>query len=858
MTLFEAVTRADSLFDQAQLWFNKGRLEEARALFCEAHILRPGARTHFGMGLVSAALGRLREALESYQKAIDLDWRFWQARVNCGILLRDAGDKDRAVHQHVLAYALAPDEAQTMFNLAESHYALGNSPPSRALLERCCALHPSFTLARRALKRHKADAQWAPPPRQESYLADFLAAVELSGKMKFDDAIRAFEALPDEAALDATTLTNHGNALSNAGRMEDALQLHARAIELEPRLAVAHHNCGFVLHKLGRLTKAIEAYNLALTFEPREAATWTNLANALRDAGQPLQALDAFRFTAALRPDDRDPLVGIAALARTFNRWDVALEAYRRMEALTPDDPFVANEIGACLFGQNKLDEARPYFAKAARLDPDSPWGFANLAGLALQLNDFAAVQDNLREALKRAPDNLPMLVSYAHASQQLCCWTDYESVCRRIEELVKRGFAEGQPLNVLPFPLFSMPLDRLTLADHLACARRYGEDSFGKLRKLQPMTERRTPAAGERIRVGYLSCDFHEHPVAQVLAETIELHDRRRFEIYAFSHGKSPEDATRVRLRKAFEHFVDIDALNDEAAADMIRARGIDILVDLGGYTRGARGGILALRAAPVQINYLGYPGTLGVDYVDYIIADEIVIPPQLEAAYSETVLRMPHCYLPSDRKRPLGSPPSRASLGLPERGVVFCAFNSPHKITPEIFAIWCRLLRDIVGSVLWLRSDNETINRNLLAAAARHGVGSDRLIFAGRVDFPAHFSRLRQADLLLDTFPYTSHSTANDALWCALPIVTRIGDTFASRVSASLLHACGLSEYVAGSADEYYRIARQLAEDRPRLMRVKSYLDANRSVLPIFDSVTHTRDLEQIYSNVMRARVA
>jgi protein O-GlcNAc transferase len=715
-------------------------------------------------------------------------------------------------------------------------------------------MYPDFILARRELKRHKTDPPWPSPPAQEAYRDAFLAAVDLSGRGDVTAAIETFEDLPVEATSDAAVLTNHGNALTAVGRMEDALQLHRRAVDVEPRIAVGHHNLGFVHHKLGRLTEAIAAYQLALTFEPREAATWMNLANALRDAGHTLEALDVFRYAAHLRPDQRDPLVGIAAIARMFNRWDVAIDAYRRLEQLTPDDQFVANEIGACLFGQNKIDEARPYFLKATKLDPASPWGFANLAGVALHCNDFAAIQEHLKEALKRAPDNLPMLVSLAHAGQQMCDWTDYESTCIRIEEQVKRGFAGGEPLSVLPFPLFSMPLNALTLTDHLGLARRYGEDNFGKLRALQPAQARQAPASRDRIRVGYLSCDFHGHPVAQVLAETIELHDRSRFQVYALSHGKSPEDETRTRLRKAFDHFIDIDGFNDEAAADAIRGHEIDILVDLGGYTRGARGGILALRAAPVQINYLGYPGTLGVDFVDYLIADEFVIPPHLEPGYAEKVLRMPHCYLPSDRKRPRGAPPARQSLHLPEDGIVFCAFNSPHKITPDMFAIWCRLLADVADSVLWIRSDNKTVNANLLANAARHGISSQRLVFAARAEVADHFARLRQADLMLDTFPYTSHSTASDALWCAVPIVTRTGDTFASRVAGSLLHACGLDDLVAETGEQYYKLARDLARNRPRLKQLKSYLETTRLDLPAFDSAAHTRDLEQIYFKVLR----
>ena len=799
--------------------------------------------------------------MASSHAAIEFDWKFWQARINLGALLRDGGTAEQchaALHHHLMAYAVAPGEAATQYNLAETHVALGHRAATRWLLERCCAAYPDFPLARRSLKRHAVEPAWPSPTIDPEHKLRCDSAVALMNAGRVTDALAAFEQLPAATRNDAFTLTNHGNALGAVGRFDEALALHQQAIDSEPRSSIAHHNAGFAHHKLQQLDPAIAAYRLALTFEPREIATWINLANALREQGHALLALDAFRVAHDLQPTARDPLAGIAAVARSLDRWDMALNAYRQMEKSSPRDAFVANELGACYFGLGRYDEARACFNKATEFEPKSPWGFANLAGLALHLGDYTAIKGHLREALTRQPDNLAMLVSLGHAQQQTCDWSDFESLCDRIEALIKQGLPEGNPLAVLPLPLFSLPLESLSLGDHLVCARRYGEDTFGKLRLLRRPDPQRPSQAGERIRIGYLSCDFHEHPVSQVLAETIELHDRQHFEVFAFAHGKSPEDGTRHRLRQAFDHFVDIDAMTDEAAVDAIRSRQIDVLIDLGGYTRSARGGVMVLRAAPTQINYLGYPGTLGTDFADVIIADGIVIPPELELGYAEKILRLPHCYLPSDRKRPLGESPSRASLGLPQTGVVFCAFNSPHKITPDMFAIWCRLLLEIPGSALWLRADNPTIKSNLVAAAARHGVAAERLVFAPRADLPTHYARMQTCDLLLDTFPYTSHSTASDALWCGVPIVTRIGETFASRVAASMLTACGMPELVATTAVDYHRKALELARDRPRLKALKQHLEDRRLSLPAFDSVAHTRALEDLYRQAMRRHAA
>ena len=837
-SLYESVSKAERVFDEAQACFNAGRLQDANRLFRDAHVLRPDARSLFGIGLVAGALKRLEESRQAYLSALDLDWRFWQARVNLGVKFREAGALEAALHQHGLALVLSSAAPQATYNLGETLQALGERDLARHLLEQCAAAAPSFKLAATALKRYRKDRPWPAPVKDAGFEAERTRAAGLAGEAALEALGVLLVGHPDDPVL----LTNYGNALFAAGHGADAAQAHKRAVAADPRLAVAHHNLGYVHHKEGRLAGAARCYRLALACQPRELATWLNLGHALRDGGKALEALDAFRMAADIDPG-RDTGLEVAKVARQLNLFDVALETYRRLEKLNPEDDFLANEIGACLFGQNKLDEARPCFERAARLDPASPWGHANLAGLALTLNDYGSIRKHLTEALKRAPDNLPMAVSLAHASQQVSELDDLNALSARVGNLIRsQGFREKQELSVLPFPLFSLPLEGVSLADHLACARRYGEDNYGKLRQLQP-PPRKVKTGNRRVRVGYLSCDFHGHPVAQVIAETIELHDRSKFEVFALAHGKSPEDEVRKRLRAAFEHFADLEPFADQDAARMIRERGIDILVDLGGYTKGARGGLLAMRSAPIQINYVGYPGTLGVDYVDYLIADPVVIPPELEGGYSEKVLRMPHCYLPSDRKRPLPPAPTRASEGLPDRGVVFCAYNSPYKITPDLFEVWCRLLREFDGSVLWLRSDNPSVKANLIALAGQFGVPADRLVFAKRVDTAAHYARLRLADIFLDTFPYGSHSTGSDALWAGVPVVTQIGEIFASRVAASLLTASGLPELIASSRAEYFELARSLASDPPRLRRFKAHLETERLKLPVFElGAAHT----------------
>ena len=349
-------------------------------------------------------------------------------------------------------------------------------------------------------------------------------------------------------------------------------------------------------------------------------------------------------------------------------------------------------------------------------------------------------------------------------------------------------------------------------------------------------------------MRVGYLSSEFHEHAIAHLLAGVLEAHDRARFEIYAYSYG--PEDASpmRARLNQACEHFVDIAREPDDTAARRIEEDALDILVDLKGYTMGARTGILARRPCPVQVNWLGYPGTMGAPFIDWLIADRYVIPPGQESGYSERIARMKHCWQSNDRLRPMLAPLTRSEYGLPDQGFVFCCFAQAAKITPDVYARWMSLLNTVPGSVLWLAEDNELATRNLRAAAAEHGVASERIVFAPRAPFAQYLARYCVADLALDTFPYTSHSTGSDALWRGCPLVALAGETFAARVSGSILAHAGLPELITNSLEEYEQLARTLATQPQLTSGMRSRVAAARES-SLFDVESLTRDLEGVY---------
>ncbi|MEQ1854481.1 MAG: acetylglucosamine transferase, partial [Chthoniobacteraceae bacterium] len=351
-------------------------------------------------------------------------------------------------------------------------------------------------------------------------------------------------------------------------------------------------------------------------------------------------------------------------------------------------------------------------------------------------------------------------------------------------------------------------------------------------------------------IRLAYLSSDFREHAVGSAIAELIERHDKTKFHTIGISYRAAPESDLQARLRRNFGTFIDVQGMSDFEVATLLREREVDVAVDLNGHTNGGRPGIFALRPAPVQVNYLGFSGTTGADYMDYVLADRIVIPEEHESYYSEKIVRLPDAYLPLDSTRTFAArAPTRAEMGLPEAGFVFCAFNTSFKISPDVFSIWMRLLGKVQGSVLWLNASNAPAPRNLRGEAKRRGIAPERLVFASKMRLDEHLARHQQADLFLDTLPYNAHTTASDALWAGLPVLTCMGSTFAGRVAASLLHTVGLPELVTHSPEEYEQRALELATMPTLLAGVRTKLARNRTSHALFDTDRFRRHVESAY---------
>ena len=605
---------------------------------------------------------------------------------------------------------------------------------------------------------------------------------------------------------DSATLAHLGTLKGQAGRLDEALALLTRSLALDPYQLLALNSSGNVLRLLKRYDEALTCFDKAIVLKPDFVVAHGNRGITLQDLKRHREALASYDKIIALQPSNAESHCNRGYALEELGSYEDALAGYNKAIALNLNYADAYQRRLGLLCDLERHEEALRDYEKLIQLDPQRPYIASEYLSLKLDL----------------------------------CLWDHFQENC----ELLRRKVAEGARIST-PFAFLKFPA---TAALQRRCAEIYITDKY--LPSPRPLC-RRERYAHDRIRVGYFSSDFREHATAYLMAELLEKHDHSRFEIFGFSFGHPNSDAMRERLAKSFDRVIDIDALTDEAAAQFVSELEIDIAVDLKGFTRDSRPEIFALRPAPIQVNFLGFPGTTGTPVMDYIIADHTLIPDRHISDYSEKIVFMPHSYQPNDTQRKIAAvPPSRAQAGLPKDGFVFCCFNNSFKITPDIFDIWMRLLRSVEGSVLWLVASNPVACANLCREAQNRGVDPARLVFAPKLYLSEHLARHQLADLFLDSFHCNAHTTASDALWAGLPVLTCSGETFASRVAASLLTAVGLPELVAKSPLEYEAIALHLSQNPAALIAMRDRLTHNRLTHPLFDIDLYTRHLEMAYS--------
>jgi predicted O-linked N-acetylglucosamine transferase (SPINDLY family) len=626
------------------------------------------------------------------------------------------------------------------------------------------------------------------------------------------------------------------------GEFQSAIELIECAIPELDDLPEAHLNLGNALREVGRLTEAVDCYGRAIDLDPAYGMAHSNLARALNDQGQFEAGLESSRRAAELIPDFLGAHVNCAAALMGLERFAEAEAPLRRAVELAPDKPEAHRDLGEILAHIDRLDEAVVSCQRALDLDPAYAQAHRNLGNVLKKQKKLGEAIACFERAVALAPDDADTRSSWFSEKLNICDWAGYSD-----NEARTRKAIEAQPSLGTPWTLLTL---QATPEEQLACARLVSAKLAIAKATLPSCPQ---PRPGGRIRLGYLSADFRQHPVAFLIAGLIERHDRRRFEVIGYSCRPDDGSAIRSRLARAFDRLVDLRDTSHPRAAELIHADGVDILVDLTGYTAHGRTAILAHRPAPIQVNYLGYPGTMGADFIDYIIVDRFLAPMDQQPFYTERLVQLPNCYQPSELGQQVADrTPSRLECGLPEQGFVFCCFNTSYKLTPAFFDVWMRLLNAVPESVLWLVAANSLVIDNLRREAVRRGVAAERLIFGAPTSRPEYLARLRVADLFLDTLPYNAGATASDALWAGLPLLTCSGATYVGRMAGALLTAAELPQLITTSLDHYERLALRLATEPGLLAGLRQRLIWNRSAMPLFDIARFTRDLEAAYGQM------
>lgn len=649
---------------------------------------------------------------------------------------------------------------------------------------------------------------------------------------------RALAARPDypEAHLNLVA------ALEAGGRDQEAVPVYRRVMALCPSNAELRSNFAILLERQGRLDEAAAVHAEAVALEPDSARFRFNLGRAHALLGRPEDAVPAYEAALALAPDMVEALSSLATALVALGRYPEAAEAGRRAQALRPEDADIANNCAVVLQQGGRAGEAADMYRRALGVDPRHAGAWANL-GIALQeLFRFDDAVEAFERAIAVKPDFHSAIVEAIKIRRHICDWSRYADDHAVLLDLIGRDTDAIFMLLLMAFPS--------TPEQQLACARQHMERLNRDTARIGP---HHPPAVPGRLRVGYLSADYREHPVGRLLPEMLAQHDRRAFEVFGYALGSDDPGRVRRRIARACDHFVDLHAMSDRDAAARIQADRIDVLVDLTGPTTGARLGILNLRPAPAQVGFLGWPGSTGLDCIDYVVGDPFLTPGDRQAHYSESIVQLPHCYQPSDPYRAASLPPlTRAACGLPDDAFVFCSFNNTVKLTPDLFDLWLRLLGRVENSVLWLYSKTPQTIANLKGWAEARGVAAERIVFAPVGTMELYLARLRLADLFLDSHPYTAGATCNDALWMGLPVLTCAGDTYVSRMAASLLGAAGLPDLVTRSLADYEALAVELASTPARLAEIKARLAQSGTTAPLFDMPRFTAAFEQALTHM------
>jgi len=761
--------------------------------------------------------GKIQEALNTVETLIkDYPDEPLLCNIN-GACYASLGQFDRAITLYEQALTIKPDYAEAHYNLAGTLQELGQLNAAVKSYEKSLAIKPDYAEA-------------------HNNLGNVLKDLE-----QLDAAVKSYK---NAIAIKPDYVEAHyslGKTHQELGQLDDAVKSYNEVVDIEPNFAEMHNNLGVILKELNQKDAALKSLERAVAIKPDFAEAHNNLGNILKELNQQYASVKCYEKAVALQPDYVDAHYNLGGAFKTLGQFEAAVKSYERSLAIQPDYAEALYNLGGVLKDLGQLDAAIKSYEKAVALKPDYAEAYNNLGSVLKELGKLDTAIKYYDHAMELKSDIHYTFGESLHTKMQLCIWDDLSS---QLDELKNKINNSEKVIN--PFPLLAL-IDNPEL--QMKTAEIFVNEKYPQSHVLSKIE--RYPKH-KKIRIGYFSADFRNHPVSTLKTELYELHDRKQFEIYAFSFGPDTKDEMNLKIKAGVDHFHDVHMMLDKDLAILSRSLEIDIAVDLGGFTQDSRTGVFALRAAPIQVNYLGYPGTMATSYMDYLIADHTLIPEEKKHHYLEKIAYMPNSFMVNDTKTKLSNRIfTRVEAGLPTNEFVFCCFNNHYKITPNIFIGWMRILKAVEGSVLWLTNGNSTAVINLKKEAKKNGVDESRLIFAPRLDsMKDHLNRIQLSDLFIDTLPYNAHATSSDALRMGLPVLTCIGNSFASRVAASLLNAVNLPELITTTQEQYESLAIQLATHPEKLKIIKDKLVNNLPTAPLYDTPLFTQQLESAYS--------
>ncbi|MDB9933363.1 tetratricopeptide repeat protein [Candidatus Thioglobus sp.] len=654
-------------------------------------------------------------------------------------------------------------------------------------------------------------------------------------------AVQSFKRAVEIKSDFADAHYNLGLTLQELNQLDDAVKSYLKALTIKSDYAEAYNNLGVTLKDLDQLEEAVKCYEKALIIKPDYPEAHNNLGNALKNLGRLSKAVECFERMLTIDPDNAEGHNNLGNTLYVLGQPNAAGKSYMKALAIEPEYAEAHNNLGITLNELGRFEDAEASYNRALAIAPHFPEAYSNLGDLLTDLKRLDEALVSYETAFNLKPDIIFMLGKLLHTKMHLCLWDDLSSMLDELQDKI-----HNNEKVIPPFPM-------LGLIDDPELQRKATEIFVNKHHpKNHDLPKIGLYSKHNKIRIGYFSADFKEHPVAALTAELYDIHDRNHFEIHAFSYGSATNDKMHLRIKTGVDHFHDVRTMSHKDVAMLARSLEIDIAVDLGGPTTNSRTGIFARSAAPIQASYIGYIGTLGANYYDYLVADQTMIPEDNQKYYAEKIVYLPSFQVNDSTQSPPSTTLTRQDVGLPDTGFVFCCFNNNFKITPTTFDSWGRILEKVQDSVLLIYVDNESAQINLTKEITLRGIDPSRLIFGKRLSKSEYLARYRVADLFLDTHPYNAGTTASDALRMGLPVLTYLGSSAVSRHAASIITALNLPELITTTLEEYESLAIELATDPEKLKIIKDKLVSNLSTAPLYNTSLFARNLESAYSKM------